>query len=124
MNIDWNAFTPWASLAGGLLIGLASALYVLGNGRIAGIAGIVCSPLRALTTAPEERHRGRWAGARSPAASAARAASPVGAACNEARAAPARPSEAGKAVSTWARVSDRWWWVWKIPAARLVNFPW
>jgi len=50
VNIDWNAFTPWASLAGGLLIGLASALYVLGNGRIAGIAGIVGSPLRALTT--------------------------------------------------------------------------
>lgn len=50
MNIDWNAFTPWASLAGGLLIGLASALYVLGNGRIAGIAGIVGSPLRALST--------------------------------------------------------------------------
>ena len=50
MNLDWNAFTPWASLAGGLLIGLASALYVLGNGRIAGIAGIVGSPLRALAT--------------------------------------------------------------------------
>jgi uncharacterized membrane protein YedE/YeeE len=50
VNIDWNAFTPWASLAGGLLIGLASALYVLGNGRIAGIAGIVGSPLRALAT--------------------------------------------------------------------------
>jgi len=50
VTLDWNAFTPWASLAGGLLIGLASALYVLGNGRIAGIAGVVGSPLRALTT--------------------------------------------------------------------------
>ncbi|MEW5885924.1 MAG: YeeE/YedE thiosulfate transporter family protein [Pseudomonadota bacterium] len=48
MTIDWNAFTPWSALAGGLLIGLASALFVLGNGRIAGIAGIVGSPLRAL----------------------------------------------------------------------------
>jgi uncharacterized membrane protein YedE/YeeE len=48
MTIDWNAFTPWHALAGGLLIGLASALFVLGNGRIAGIAGIVASPLRAL----------------------------------------------------------------------------
>jgi hypothetical protein len=48
MNIDWNAFTPWASLGGGLLIGLASALYLLGNGRVAGIAGIVASPLRAV----------------------------------------------------------------------------
>ena len=49
MTIDWNAFTPWHALAGGLLIGLASALFVLGNGRIAGIASIVASPLRALT---------------------------------------------------------------------------
>jgi uncharacterized membrane protein YedE/YeeE len=48
MNIAWNTFTPWSSLLGGLLIGLASALYVLGNGRVAGIAGIVASPLRAL----------------------------------------------------------------------------
>jgi len=50
MTIDWTAFTPWSALAGGLLIGLASALFVLGNGRIAGIAGIVGSPLRALLT--------------------------------------------------------------------------
>ena len=41
MNIDWNAFTPWSSLIGGAVIGLASGLYLLGNGRIAGIAGIV-----------------------------------------------------------------------------------
>ena len=48
MNIAWNHFTPWASLAGGAVIGLAAALYLLANGRIAGIAGIVASPLRAL----------------------------------------------------------------------------
>jgi uncharacterized membrane protein YedE/YeeE len=48
MTIDWNAFTPVHALAGGVLIGLASALFVLGSGRIAGIAGIVASPLRAL----------------------------------------------------------------------------
>ncbi|CAN5126132.1 hypothetical protein BH11PSE10_BH11PSE10_09980 [soil metagenome] len=48
MTIAWHLFTPWHALAGGLLIGLASALYMLGNGRIAGIAGIVASPLRAL----------------------------------------------------------------------------
>lgn len=41
MTIDWQAFTPWASLAGGLLIGLAAALFVLMNGRIAGISGIL-----------------------------------------------------------------------------------
>ena len=48
MNIAWEHFTPWSSLAGGLLIGLAAALYLLGNGRVAGIAGIVAGPLRAL----------------------------------------------------------------------------
>ena len=48
MHIDWNLFTPWNALAGGLLIGLATALYALGNGRVAGIAGVVASPLQAL----------------------------------------------------------------------------
>ena len=48
MSIAWSNFTPWASLAGGAVIGLATALYLLANGRIAGIAGIVASPLRAL----------------------------------------------------------------------------
>ncbi len=41
MTIDWNHFTPWASLAGGLLLGLASALFILVNGRILGISGIL-----------------------------------------------------------------------------------
>lgn len=50
MSIAWTHFTPWASLAGGAVIGLAAALYLLANGRIAGIAGIVASPLRALMT--------------------------------------------------------------------------
>ena len=48
MSIAWNQFTPWSALAGGLLIGTAVALYLLGNGRVAGIAGIVAGPLRAL----------------------------------------------------------------------------
>jgi len=48
MTIAWTQFTPWASLAGGLVIGLATALYLFGNGRIAGIAGILASPLRAV----------------------------------------------------------------------------
>ena len=48
MNIDWTHFTPWASLAGGAVIGLATTLYLLANGRIAGVAGILASPLRAL----------------------------------------------------------------------------
>ncbi len=41
MAIAWPSFTPWPALAGGLLIGLAAALLVLFNGRIAGISGIV-----------------------------------------------------------------------------------
>jgi uncharacterized protein len=46
MSIDWNAFTPTHALIGGAAIGLASGLYVLGNGRIAGIAGIVGESLK------------------------------------------------------------------------------
>jgi uncharacterized membrane protein YedE/YeeE len=41
MTIDWSHFTPWASLAGGVLIGVAAAMLVLLNGRVAGISGIV-----------------------------------------------------------------------------------
>ena len=41
MTIDWAHFTPWASLAGGVLIGIAAAMFVLLNGRIAGISGIL-----------------------------------------------------------------------------------
>ena len=46
MAIDWNVFTPWSALAGGVLIGLATAMFVLLNGRIAGISGIVGGLLR------------------------------------------------------------------------------
>jgi uncharacterized membrane protein YedE/YeeE len=46
MGIDWNHFTPYASLAGGVLIGLAAALLLLMNGRIAGISGIAGGLLR------------------------------------------------------------------------------
>ena len=41
MTIALNAFTPWAALAGGLLIGAAATMLLLLNGRIAGISGIV-----------------------------------------------------------------------------------
>lgn len=51
MNIDWNAFTPWSALAGGALIGLAAAMLVLFNGRIAGISGV----LGELATLPRDR---------------------------------------------------------------------
>lgn len=41
MTLDWNHFTPWTSLAGGLVLGLAAALFVLLNGRVLGISGIL-----------------------------------------------------------------------------------
>ena len=46
MNIDWTSFTPWTALAGGVLIGIATAMFVLINGRIAGISGIIGGLLR------------------------------------------------------------------------------
>lgn len=46
MDIDWANFTMWQSLAGGLLIGLAAALLLYFNGRIAGISGIIGGLLR------------------------------------------------------------------------------
>jgi uncharacterized membrane protein YedE/YeeE len=41
MTIDWIHFTPGMSLLGGVLIGISSALFILANGRIAGISGIL-----------------------------------------------------------------------------------
>lgn len=41
MTIDLVNFTPWMSLAGGVLLGVASALLILLNGRVLGISGIL-----------------------------------------------------------------------------------
>jgi uncharacterized protein len=41
MQIDWLSFTPIPSLLGGVILGIAAALYVLLHGRILGISGIV-----------------------------------------------------------------------------------
>lgn len=41
MNLDWTHFTPWTALAGGILLGIASAAFILLNGRVLGISGIV-----------------------------------------------------------------------------------
>ena len=41
MIIDTANFTPGLSLLGGVLAGAASALFILNNGRIAGISGIL-----------------------------------------------------------------------------------
>jgi hypothetical protein len=41
MQINWLEFTPGPSLLGGILLGLAAALYVHLHGRILGISGII-----------------------------------------------------------------------------------
>jgi len=41
MSIAWNAFTPASALIGGVIIGAAVALFVVLNGRIAGVSGIL-----------------------------------------------------------------------------------
>lgn len=41
IEIAWSNFTPWSALVGGILIGLAAASFLLLNGRIAGISGIL-----------------------------------------------------------------------------------
>ena len=45
IQIDWQAFTP-ISLVGGLIIGIATVLLLLGMGRIAGISGITANLLK------------------------------------------------------------------------------
>ena len=46
MSIDYDHFTPWMSLAGGMLIGQAATLLILLHGRVAGISGILGGLLR------------------------------------------------------------------------------
>lgn len=48
MQIDLIHFTPWLSLAGGALIGLAAAALFLLPGRILGVSGIVGGLLQPL----------------------------------------------------------------------------
>ncbi|ABE50078.1 MULTISPECIES: YeeE/YedE family protein [Methylobacillus] len=45
--VTWAHITPLESLAGGVLIGLAAALLLIMNGRIAGISGILGGLLNA-----------------------------------------------------------------------------
>lgn len=41
MTIDWLSFTPWSAAIGGVILGLAAAIFMLVNGRIAGVSGII-----------------------------------------------------------------------------------
>lgn len=52
MMIDWVNFSPVSAIAGGLLIGLAVALLIILNGRIAGVSGILSN---LFTTNGQER---------------------------------------------------------------------
>lgn len=45
MMVDWQSFTP-ISLVGGLVIGVAASLLLIGIGRIAGVSGITASVVR------------------------------------------------------------------------------
>ena len=45
IQIDWQAFTP-ISLVGGLMLGVATVILLLGIGRIAGISGIFSNLLK------------------------------------------------------------------------------
>lgn len=45
IQIDWQAFTP-ISLVGGLMLGVATVILLLGVGRVAGISGIFSSLLK------------------------------------------------------------------------------
>ena len=45
IQIDWQAFTP-LSLVGGVILGVATVILLLGIGRIAGISGIFSSLLK------------------------------------------------------------------------------
>ena len=41
MSIDWQNFTPLASLAGGLIIGTSAGVLALRSGRVLGVSGFV-----------------------------------------------------------------------------------
>jgi uncharacterized membrane protein YedE/YeeE len=41
VQIDWIHFTPWSSLMGGILLGIAAGVLFLNSGRILGITGIL-----------------------------------------------------------------------------------
>lgn len=41
ITINWDAFTPYPALFGGLLIGLSAVVLILLSGRVAGISGIL-----------------------------------------------------------------------------------
>lgn len=62
MTIDWINFTPVSALLGGAMIGLAAAMLLFFNGRIAGISGIVGGLLQSGRAAGDTAWRIAFAG--------------------------------------------------------------
>ena len=46
--IDMASFTPWSALIGGLIIGLAASVLIVGSGHIMGMRGILKSSISQL----------------------------------------------------------------------------
>ncbi len=57
-----EGFTPWSSIAGGALIGIAASVLLLFHGRIAGISGILGESLRGGGLRGEGAYRGAFLG--------------------------------------------------------------
>ncbi|MFT6568391.1 YeeE/YedE thiosulfate transporter family protein [Sphingomonas sp. TF3] len=53
--MDWTNATPLAALTGGILIGLACAIMLLGLGRIAGVSGLAARAFALSQTGPPWR---------------------------------------------------------------------
>lgn len=56
MPLVETSFTPWASLFGGVLIGLSSVMVMLLFGRIAGVIGIASRALQAVAVPAQDWH--------------------------------------------------------------------
>ncbi len=58
LTINWPNFTLYASLLGGMLIGLAASILVIFRGKIAGISGILAGLMETENTS-QDHHRWR-----------------------------------------------------------------
>ena len=59
MVIDFDSFTPLASLVGGVMIGVAALLLMLAHGRVMGVSGILGGILGGLM-APSDKSNVSW----------------------------------------------------------------
>ena len=57
MTIDFDHFTPWMSLSGGILICLAALILMAMNGRIMGISGILGGVVNSATSSQDRPWR-------------------------------------------------------------------